>query len=125
MLISSHLLSEMELIADSMIIIDKGKKLVEGKVNELFDPAETIVELKTTDDIGAFEKLSQSPLKEFMHGKRNDCLLLKLHRNEVPSVMRGLVQMDINVISLHSKHSLEDYFLSLTTGSTHVEAATN
>src|SRR5207342_3693875 len=44
LLISSHLLSEMELIADSMIIIDKGKKIVEGKVNELFDPAETVVE---------------------------------------------------------------------------------
>ena len=30
-LVSSHLLSEMELIADSMLIIDKGKKIVEGK----------------------------------------------------------------------------------------------
>jgi ABC-type multidrug transport system ATPase subunit len=29
--VSSHLLSEMELIADSMLIIDKGKKVVEGK----------------------------------------------------------------------------------------------
>ena len=115
----------MELIADSMIIIDKGKKLVEGKVNELFDPAETIVELKTTDDSGTYEKIMLSSLKNFFHGKRNDCLLLKLHRNEVPSVMKELVQMDVNVVSLHSKHSLEDYFLSLTTGSTHVEAATN
>ena len=47
LMISSHLLSEVELIADSMIIIDKGKKVVEGKVNDLFDPAETIIELKT------------------------------------------------------------------------------
>ena len=31
LMISSHLLSEVELIADSMIIIDKGKKVVEGK----------------------------------------------------------------------------------------------
>lgn len=114
LLISSHLLSEVELIADSMIIIDKGKKLVEGKVKELFDPSETIVELKTTDDAATFEKLKQSSLHKFMHGQRNDCLLLKLHRNEVPSVMKDLVQMDVNVISLHSKHSLEDYFLSLT-----------
>ena len=121
LLISSHLLSEMELIADSMIIIDKGKKLVEGKVNELFDPAETIVELQTTDDDATLEKLQDSPIQKFLHGRRNDCLLLKLHRNEVPVVMKELVQMDINVISFHSKHSLEDYFLSLTTGSPHVE----
>src|SRR5678816_117968 len=44
--ISSHLLNEMEMIADSMLIIDKGKKVEEGKVNDLFNPAETIVELE-------------------------------------------------------------------------------
>ena len=95
LLISSHLLSEMELIADSMIIIDKGKKVVEGKVNELF-----------------------------VQGKRNDCLLLKLHRDEIPAVMKELVQMDIEVLSFYSKHSLEDYFLSLT-AHPHVETLKN
>ena len=125
LLISSHLLSEMELIADSMLIIDKGKKLVEGNVNDLFDPAETVVELKTTDDAAVFEQLQTSALQKYVQGKRNDCVLLKLHRNEVPFVMKELVKMDVNVISLHSKHSLEDYFLSLTTGHSHVEAIKN
>jgi ABC-type multidrug transport system ATPase subunit len=120
LLISSHLLSEMELIADSMLIIDKGKKLVEGKVNDLFDPAETIVELKTTDDQAAWQQLQQSALEKYLEEKRNDCLLLKLHRNEVPGLMKELVHMDINVVSLHSKHSLEDYFLSLTSGKEYV-----
>ena len=120
LVISSHLLSEMELIADAMIIIDKGKKIVEGKVNELFDPAETVVELKTMDNNGAYEKLQQSDLQQFLQGKRNDCLLLKLHRNEIPAVLRKLVRMNIDVISFHSKHSLEDYFLSLTTGKEYV-----
>ncbi len=124
LLISSHLLSEMELIADSMIIIDKGKKVVEGKVNELFDPAETVVELKTTDDSATYEKLQQSNLKKFVQGKRNDCLLLKLHRDEIPAVMKELVQMDIGVLSFYSKHSLEDYFLSLT-AHPHVETLKN
>lgn len=123
LLISSHLLSEVELIADSMIIIDKGKKLVEGKVNDLFDPAETIVELKTMNDDAALEKLKQSDLNKYLHGKRNDCILLKLHRNEVPIVMKELMQMDVEVVSFNSKHSLEDYFLSLTTGYPHVEVA--
>ncbi len=124
LLISSHLLSEMELIADSMIIIDKGKKVVEGKVNELFDPAETVVELKTTDDSATYEKLQQSNLKKFVQGKRNDCLLLKLHRDEIPAVMKELVQMEIKVLSFYSKHSLEDYFLSLT-AHPHVETLKN
>lgn len=125
LLISSHLLSEIELIADSMLIIDKGKKLVEGRVNDLFDPAETVVELKTTNDTAAFEKLSGSDFHEFVQERRNDCVLLKLHRNRIPEVLKELVRMEVNVISLHSKHSLEDYFLSLTTGQPHVEALKN
>lgn len=119
--ISSHLLSEMELIADFMLIIDKGKKIVEGNVNELFDPAKTIVHLKTTDDLNAYEKLERSELKDFLFEKRSDCLILKLHRNQVPDLVKKMVQMDIGVISLDSMHSLEEYFLSLTTGQKHVE----
>lgn len=115
LLISSHLLSEMELIADSMIIIDKGKKVVEGKVNELFDPAETIVELQTNDDNLNWQKLQGSGLQQYLKEKRNDCILMKLHRDEIPGVVKELVQLEIDVLSFHSKHSLEDYFLSLTT----------
>ena len=125
LLISSHLLSEMELIADSMLIIDKGKKIVEGKVDALFDPAETVVELKTTDDAATYNQLQQSGLKKIVQGKRNDCILLKLHRNEIPAVIKELVQMNISVVSFHAKHSLEDYFLSLTTDHPHVEVIKN
>ncbi|HYM94630.1 MAG TPA: ABC transporter ATP-binding protein [Chitinophagaceae bacterium] len=123
--ISSHLLSEMELIADSMLIIDKGRKVVEGKVNDLFDPAETIVHLKTTNDRDAYEKLIQSDLKKIVAGKRNDGIAIHLHRDEVPGLIRELVQMNINIVSLDSKHSLEHYFLSLTTGQQHVESFKN
>src|SRR6185369_5885558 len=62
--VSSHLLSEMELIADSMLIIDKGKKVVEGKMTELFAPSETIVELHT-NDTGAYEKIKRTDLKKY------------------------------------------------------------
>ena len=125
LMVSSHLLSEMELVADSMLIIDKGKKIVEGKVKELFDPAETMLELKTTDDTETYKKLQQSILKKYLAGKRNDCIILKLHRKEVPAVLKELIHMNIDVMSFHSKHSLEDYFLSLIAGSSHVEAFEN
>jgi ABC-type multidrug transport system ATPase subunit len=125
LVVSSHLLSEVELIADSMIIIDKGKKLVEGKVNDLFDPSETVVEVKTVNDEIALEKLKVSQLGQFILNKRNDAILLKLHREQVPVVMKEMVQMDIGILSFHSKHSLEDYFLSLTTANQHVETVAN
>jgi ABC-type multidrug transport system ATPase subunit len=125
LMVSSHLLHEMELVSDSMLIIDKGKKVVEGKVNELFDPAETIVELKTTDDAAAYEKLGKSELNTYLRDKRGDCILLKLDQSRVPQVMKELVKMDIDIVSFHSKHSLEDYFLSLTSASQHVESFKN
>src|SRR5947209_6831163 len=49
LLVSSHLLSEMELIASRMLIVDKGKKIVEGAVTDLFHPGQTLVELDTSD----------------------------------------------------------------------------
>lgn len=125
LLISSHLLSEVELIADSMIIIDKGKKIVEGKVNELFDPAETIVELKTANNDAMYDRLKNSSLQPSLQDKRGDYILLKLHQQQIPDVMKQVMSMDIPVLSFYSKHSLEDYFLSLTTASQHVEAFKN
>ncbi len=90
LLVSSHLLSEMELIADSMLIIDKGKKIVEGKVTELFDPAETVVELKTMQNEYAFEKLKQSVFRENIMEKKSDHILLKLHRNGLDMVLKKI-----------------------------------
>jgi ABC-type multidrug transport system ATPase subunit len=122
LLVSSHLLSEMELIADSMLIIDKGKKVVEGKMTELFDPAETMVELQTNNAPGVYEKLRQTDLNKYLSSKRGDYILFRLHRNDVPILIKRLVQMDVDIISLFSKHSLENYFLSLTTENQHVES---
>ena len=120
--VSSHLLSEMELIADSMLIIDKGKKVVEGKMADLFDPAETMVELETNNSEEVYSKLKQTDVKDHVFSKRGDYILFRLHRNEVPVLIKKLVQMDIDIVSLYSRHSLENYFLSLTTENQHVES---
>lgn len=122
-LVSSHLLSEIELVADSMIIIDKGKKLAEGKVSDLFDPAETLVQLETTDNNTAFDKLQQAADPRYRMERRPEGIILKLHKNDVPAVLNSIVEMGVQVISFHSKHSLEDYFLSLTKPTAHVAAS--
>ena len=120
--VSSHLLTEMELIADSMLIIDKGKKIVEGRMTELFDPAETMVELQTNNVSEVYEKLKHAYLQDYIFSKRGDHILVRVHHNKVPALIKELVKMDIEIISLFSKHSLEDYFLSLTTENQHVES---
>jgi ABC-type multidrug transport system ATPase subunit len=125
LLVSSHLLHEMEMISDMMLIIDKGKKVVEGIATDLFDPAETIIQLDTTDNTGAYVKLEQSPLRVYLLDKKADFIFLKLQRSKLPAVLKEIVQMDIAVISFQAKHSLEDYFLSLTSANQHVESFKN
>jgi ABC-type multidrug transport system ATPase subunit len=122
--VSSHLLSEMELISDSMLIIDKGKKVAEGKINELLNPADTLLEISTTNDVYCLEVLADSQWGKHLR-RANDKILLRVHKDEVPQLNRFLVQQNIDVLALQPKHSLEDYFLSLTTSNQHVAAYTN
>lgn len=125
LLVSSHLLHEIELIADSMLIIDKGRKVAEGTVEELFNPAETVIELRTLNDVVAFDQLKGSMLSQYLTGQKNDFIQLKMHKEKIPWALQQIIGMNIQVLSFYSKHSLEDYFLSLTSENQHVEAFTN
>jgi ABC-type multidrug transport system ATPase subunit len=124
-LVSSHLLSEIQLIANRLLIIDKGKKMVEGSTAELFDPSETLIELETLDNKKAIVQLERSEWSSRLQPLRGKTIILKMNKQQVPSFNQSLVQMSIQVLSLQPRHSLEDYFLEVTTGNQHVEAFTN
>ena len=123
--VSSHLLSEIEQIASRLLIIEKGKKLVEGNANELLDPAQTIVEIETLDNQLTINKILGSEWKSYLQPQRNNSLLIKLHKDRIPELHKSLVLMDAQVISFQPRHSLEDYFLQITANNQHVQAFTN
>ena len=124
-IVSSHLLSEIEQIATRVLIIDKGKKLVEGNASELLDPSQTIVELQTIDNVFALQQLKQSEWSNKVQGQRNNTIVIKLDRKEIPALHSDLVNMQIQLLSLQPRHSLEDYFLQVTSGNQHVDTYTN
>jgi len=123
--VSSHLLSEIEQVATRLLIIDKGKKLIEGAANELFDPSQTIVELTAVDNNDALLRLQNSQWASNLQPQRQQSILLKLHKHQIPQLHKDLVALDIAVLSLQPRHSLEDYFLQITSGNQHVQAYTN
>jgi ABC-type multidrug transport system ATPase subunit len=125
LVVSSHLLSEMELITNRMLIIDKGKKIVEGVAAELFDPAQTIVELDTANPSFTGEMISRSEWQPFLQERKGTQFLLKMDRSVIPAFTRDLVLQGVQVLAIRPRHSLEDYFLSLTTANQHVETFTN
>jgi ABC-type multidrug transport system ATPase subunit len=112
-LVSSHLLSEIEQIATHILIIHQGKKMAEGPTSSLLDPNKTIVQIKTLDDQDAKQKLMASPYSTNLL-ERTEGLYLTIPKLEIPALNAFLVASHIDLVSLEAKNSLEDYFLQLT-----------
>jgi len=122
-IISSHLLSEVEQMANRMLIIHRGKKVVEGKVAELLDPAHTLVQLDTLDNRATRHLLEQSPWIPFLQPGTEPVLMMD--RSRVPELVQYLVSQGQALTSVQASHSLENYFLSLTNGAGDVDSVTN
>jgi ABC-type multidrug transport system ATPase subunit len=115
-LVSSHLLSEIEQVATRLIIIDKGCKLVEGDSKDLFDTSKTVVEINTLNNQQALKELLQSNwsgqiLVDRCNSKQ---VIMQLDEKLLPSLHKHLVELGIGVLSVKPMHSLEDYFLQIT-----------
>jgi ABC-type multidrug transport system ATPase subunit len=114
LLVSSHLLSEMEMIADSMLIINKGKKVVEGRVSDLLNPSKQIIELIARNEAVAFAFIENTDWKKYVKEQSANSIKLEFEKTEIPVFNQQLVANGVEVLSLRPVHSLEDYFLSQT-----------
>ena len=115
-LVSSHLLSEVEQIADSMIIIDRGKKIVEGRVSQLINPAVVQMEIISSDNLYAKEVVIKSEWAASMIFASPEKILLEIQKELIPDLFKFLVQHDVLLFSVRSTNTLESYFLSITNG---------
>jgi ABC-type multidrug transport system ATPase subunit len=125
LLVSSHLLNEMEQVATRLLIIDRGRKLVEGTTAELFDPAQTLIEFETLNNKEALDIIAGSAWQKGLPQQRNNKIYIRMHKDNIPGFNVWLVEHNIRLISLQPRHSLEDYFLQITSGTQHVAAFTN
>ncbi|MGZ5190767.1 MAG: ABC transporter ATP-binding protein [Flavisolibacter sp.] len=121
--VSSHLLNEIQMIADSMLIIDKGKKIVEGKVSDLLNPMHTLVKIETLNDTKSKQILQNSEWNGAI--QNTEGIVLKMDRKDIPLLTKFLIESGIELVSVQPTHSLENYFLSLTKINQHVEAYKN
>jgi ABC-type multidrug transport system ATPase subunit len=112
-IVSSHLLNEIEQMATSILIIDKGKKIIEGLKTDLFDPSQTLVSIDTNDNLNAKQILQQTQWQPFLQEGEAD-LKLQLHKNQIPHLIQFLATQPIEVFAIKPIHSLEDYFLKVT-----------
>ncbi|WP_010175972.1 ABC transporter ATP-binding protein [Bacillus coahuilensis] len=112
--ISSHLLVEIENLCDHVLIINKGKQIASGSVQELVkeSSSEFTIIVDSVDIDEAIHVLQEQGIK--VH-KENDKLLVQCLKEEIPHLVNLLYKKDIYVYILNQKeNSLEDYFLSVT-----------
>lgn len=116
-LISSHILSEIELIADTIGIIDKGRIIKEISMKEIQAMNGDYVELEV-DDVKKAGCLLDSQLNIKNYRIISDTRLRiyddAVNKNEIAGI---LINNNISIDSISLKHiSLEEYFHQLTGG---------
>ena len=112
-LLSSHILSEIELIANRMVIISKGKTIVQGSVSELLNAQELVVSFSVDNIEKAKQLLGSLPEKNILDKIEDQNLLLHISQERIPVINKLFCDNDINVFSIEAKRKLEDYFLKL------------
>lgn len=112
-LLSSHLLSEIEQIATSVGIISDGKLLFQGTMQRLQANNKATIRFQTTDPARAEKILLTQGYMPKAQGKQ--LVFDYLRDEEVSRMNKVLVEHDIPVIRIEEhKKSLEDIFLDLT-----------
>lgn len=112
--LSSHILYEVEQVANRMIIINRGTARVEGEVKELLNASHLTVTFEVTNVEKAKSVLSNTSWASVMKDTANNKLEFNIDSNDVASLNRYLVENGIDVCSIIPTRSLEEYFLKIT-----------
>jgi ABC-type multidrug transport system ATPase subunit len=111
--LSSHILSEIEMIATNMAIINKGKTVVQGTTSELMD-SKTIVLRIVSDQIEIVKQILSEQFKTEIIATQRDFTEVQANAADVPAMVRLFVEKGINIYEINKRTKLEDLFLQLT-----------
>ncbi|EJV55140.1 MULTISPECIES: ABC transporter ATP-binding protein [Bacillus cereus group] len=111
--ISSHLLNEMDQIATQVGIINSGQLIFQDKIEVLRKKSQASMKIRVNDVVKAHQILEQHQIHLGLEG---DCLVTHQQEDHLIShINHLLVQQNISVYRIEEeKHTLEEIFLSLT-----------
>jgi ABC-2 type transport system ATP-binding protein len=117
MLISSHILGEIEQIADTVGVISEGKLIKEVSMDEIRAENNEYIELRVNDVNKAVYVLEE--LLHFINYKVIDSSKIRIYDVNIPQgeISKTLILNGVLVEEINKKqHSLEDYFLTIING---------
>ncbi|MCU6711728.1 ABC transporter ATP-binding protein [Paenibacillus sp. J5C_2022] len=117
LLISSHILSEIEQVADKIGVINRGRLVKEVTMDEIRGSRPDYVELTTPDVRKAVYVLEETlGIRNFkVMGER----MLRIYdwKGTQEELSKALIMNDVSITSIDRKaHTLEEYFISLIKG---------
>jgi ABC-type multidrug transport system ATPase subunit len=117
--LSSHLLSEVELVATRMAVINRGELIAQGSVSDLLDkePMEYSIQVSPLDS--AIELLRKLPWVEVLSAEDGK-IELRVEPGHASELNRFLVSNHIEVLSFYPHRTLEDFFLKITEGTSEI-----
>ncbi|EAC7101910.1 ABC transporter ATP-binding protein [Listeria monocytogenes] len=114
-LISSHLLSEIQQITDRFAIINKGVLTHTEKMSDLLENHVAAYKLKVSDPVATTTVLTTLPVK--LVAQKEDLFRIEVAHEDVHLIARALIQANIDLLEMVPlQASLEERFLELTKG---------
>ena len=110
-ILSSHQLSEIEMIANRMVIISKGKTVIEGDVNELLNSDEILVKFEMNDPKLVFDKVNTSFSNIYESKITSNGIEMITNTENIPEITSFLIKNNSKIYSIEQKRKLEDYFI--------------
>ncbi|CAG9620598.1 ABC transporter ATP-binding protein [Sutcliffiella rhizosphaerae] len=110
--VSSHLLSEMELMCDRVGIIQKGELIDIQTIRDFIQDGKSFYQLDCVPLEKAIEHVIQ---KEFTYTVVDEKIHMEIDRTEIPELIKSLVGINVDVYGIKEMtKSLEDKFLEKT-----------
>ncbi|MBC1962817.1 ABC transporter ATP-binding protein [Listeria welshimeri] len=114
-LISSHLLSEIQQITDRFAIINKGVLTHIEKMSDLLENHVAVYQLKVTNPEITKNILTTLPVK--LVAEKENSFKVEVAHEDVHLIARAIIQADVDLLEMFPlQASLEERFLELTKG---------
>ena len=117
--LSSHLLSEVELVATRMAVINRGELIVQGSVSELLEKETMEYSIQVSPLDAAINLIGKLPWVEVLSAENNK-IEVRMEPGHSSELNRFLVTNHIEVSSFSPYRTLEDYFLKITEGTSEI-----
>lgn len=112
-MLSSHLLNEVEMVANRMAVINRGELVTQGEVSALLEQSDKSVTVQgqPVEKVRAV-LAGQKEISKIV--EKGNTFVVSMPFEDIPDLARALVGQGVSIEALVPRRSLEEYFLSIT-----------